>query len=338
MRAEPDRRSAIPLLSVVVPMFNEQEALPHLVARLRPALDSLEVPYEVICVDDGSKDATASIVMAAREAWPQLRLLRLVHNAGHQAALTAGYERALGAYVVSIDADLQDPPETIAGMLRAAVEDGVDVVYGVRSERAVDSWFKRRSADVYYRMMRRLVGHHVPHDAGDFRLVSRPVLEALQHMPVQGRVYRLVIPSLGFPSAEVSYVREARTAGETKYPLRKMLSLTFDSVAAFSAAPLRIATAAGLLGGVVGLGALVYAVQGFLSGGTVPGWASILATVGFFGGVQLVCIGLLGEYVGKIFNAVQDRPTFVIGYDSAARSPDPSGSVASERVGTNVHP
>jgi dolichol-phosphate mannosyltransferase len=144
------------------------------------------------------------------------------------------------------------------------------------------------------------------------------VLEALEQVPVQGRVYRLVIPSLGFASAEVGYAREARTAGETKYPLRKMLRLTFDSIAAFSAAPLRIATGLGLLGGIIGLLALAYAVQGWFSGGTVPGWASILATVGFFGGAQLVCIGLLGEYVGKIFSAVQGRPTFVVGYDSNA--------------------
>jgi dolichol-phosphate mannosyltransferase len=305
-------------------MYNEEAVLPHFVARLRPALDGLGVAYEVVCVDDGSQDATSSLIDAFRTGWPELRLVRLVRNAGHQAALSAGYEKAYGRYVVTIDADLQDPPETVAEMLALATSQGLDVVYAVRGERSVDSLFKRVTAGAYYRLMRRIVGNHVPHDAGDFRLVSRRVLAALEGIPQRGRVYRLVIPSFGFPSGEVTYAREARSAGETKYPLHKMISLMFDSVAAFSAAPLRLATAAGLLGGFAGLLALLYAVNGVLSGGTVPGWASILATVGFFGGIQLICIGLLGEYVGKIFTAVQGQPTYLIGYDSAADGADPA--------------
>ncbi|HET7690658.1 MAG TPA: glycosyltransferase family 2 protein [Nocardioidaceae bacterium] len=309
------------MLSVVVPMYNEEAVVPLFVARLRPVLDELvrrsdDLTYEVVCVDDGSRDSTAEILLAHRHEWPELRVVRLLRNAGHQAALTAGLTSARGDFAVTIDADLQDPPETIADMVRMARDEGLDVVYGVRSDRSVDSRLKRGTAGIYYKLMRRLSGPQLPDNAGDFRLISRRVMAALSALPEHGRVYRLVIPWFGFPSGQVEYSREARAAGRTKYPMRRMVALGFDSVTSFSAAPLRFATIAGLLGATLSVLMIAWAVVGHFTGGTVPGWTSMVATVGLFGGVQLLCLGLLGEYVARLFVASQQRPTYLVGFDS----------------------
>jgi dolichol-phosphate mannosyltransferase len=302
-------------------MFNEEAVVPFFIERLRPVLDAMRTldqsaTYEVLCVDDGSRDRTAEHLLAASALWPELRIIRLLRNAGHQAALTAGLDNAFGDFVVTIDADLQDPPEAIIDMLHLAERNGVDVVYGVRRDRSSDGVVKRSTASLYYKLMRRLSGPQLPHNAGDFRLVSRRVLDALRQLPDQGRVYRLVIPWFGYPSATVEYVRAPRVAGRSKYPIAKMIALAFDSVAAFSATPLRFATWAGLLGFAVSLGALTWSLVGWITAQTIPGWASILATLGFLGALQLVCLGLLGEYVGRLFVASQRRPTYLIGYDS----------------------
>jgi dolichol-phosphate mannosyltransferase len=310
------------ILSVVVPMFNEEDALPALTDRLRPHLDRLEVSYEVIAVDDGSTDTTPQLLHGLRRLWPQLRVIRLRRNAGHQAALTAGLHRSRGDYVVSIDADLQDPPEKIGEMLIRAREHNLDIVYGVRVDRTSDTRFKRRSAGAYYWMMRRLVGTWMPSHAGDFRLLSRAVVDTLRELPERAPVYRLLVPSLGFPSGEVTYVREARTAGRTKYPVTRMLRLALDSVTNFSAAPLRLATWLGLISFFTCLLLMIFGVVVYASGFTVPGWASIFVAVLLLGGIQLMCLGLLGEYVGRIYAAVQQRPTYFVGYDSADRRDD----------------
>ena len=302
---------------MVIPLYNEELVLGLLVQRLRPVLESLDLEYEVVCVDDGSTDATAALLMAELPRWPQLRLVRLLRNSGHQAALTAGFDSARGELVVTIDADLQDPPECIPAMVAAARRQGVDVVYGVRADRSADTWFKRTTSEASYRIMRRVAGAQVPHNAGDFRLVSRRVVEALAQLPEHGRVHRLVIPWFGFPSTEIRYAREERAAGRSKYPLSKMLALACDSLVAFSAAPLRIATLAGFVGVLLGGCAIIWSVAGWLSGSAVPGWTSILATTGLIGAVQLVCLGLLGEYVSRIFTAIHRRPTYLVGYDSA---------------------
>lgn len=309
------------MLSVVVPMYNEEAVVPLFVARLRPALDELvradeDLTYEVVCVDDGSRDSTAELLLAERRRWPELRVVRLLRNAGHQAALTAGLTSARGDFAVTIDADLQDPPESIADMVGLARGESLDVVYGVRSDRSVDSRLKRGTAGIYYRLMRRLSGPQLPENAGDFRLISRRVIDALSALPEHGRVYRLVIPWFGFPSGRVEYSREVRAAGRTKYPMRRMVALGFDSVTSFSAAPLRFATLAGLVGASLSALMIAWAVVGHFTGGTVPGWTSMVATVGLFGGVQLVCLGLLGEYVARLFVASQQRPTYLVGYDS----------------------
>ncbi|MBD0676747.1 glycosyltransferase family 2 protein [Kitasatospora sp. NPDC091335] len=309
--------STAPLLSVVMPIYNEQEALPLTVERLRPILDGLGVAYEVVGVDDGSTDVTPVLMQKIRQDWPEFRVVRFARNSGHQAALTAGIHRAFGEYVVSIDADLQDPPEKIPEMLELAREQGLDIVYGVRGDRGTDTFFKRHTAGAYYRLMRRLVGKRMPNQAGDFRLLSRAAVDALKAMPEHQPVYRLLVPWLGFPSGEVVYTREERVAGSTHYPLSKMVRLALDSITNFSAAPLRLATWLGLISFLVCILLALYTTISYAVGSTVPGWSSLFIGMLFIGAVQLVCVGLLGEYVGRIYSAVQARPAYFVGYDSA---------------------
>ncbi|MEU9825664.1 glycosyltransferase family 2 protein [Micromonospora chersina] len=311
-----------PALSVVVPMFNEEAVLPLLAVRLRGVLDGLGEAYEVVAVDDGSTDDTAVALAALRVGWPELRVLRLRRNSGHQAALHAGLLRARGAYVASIDADLQDPPEVIVELLRRARADNLDVVYAVRADRSRDTRFKRWTAGGYYRLVRRLVGEQVPAQAGDFRLLSRAVVEALRELPERNPVLRLVVPWLGFPSGEVTYERQERAAGRTKYPLSRMAGLAAESVTSFSAAPLRVATWLGLVGVAVCGVLVVVAVLAWFAGATVSGWPSLYVAILFLGAVQLLCLGLLGEYVARIYTAVQGRPAYLVAGDSAAAGPD----------------
>jgi dolichol-phosphate mannosyltransferase len=292
--------ASCPTLSIVIPMFNEEAVLPLLVERLRPIADGLDTAYEVVAVDDGSGDATPVILERLRREWPQLRIVRLRANAGHQAAISAGLARARGRYVVTLDADLQDPPEVIPEMLRIARADGVDVVYGVRNDRSTDTAFKRGTARLFYWGIRRLGALDAPQDAGDYRLMSRATVDAVNSLPEANRVLRLVVPALGFPSAAVGYTREVRAAGQTKYPLSKMVRLAVDSVTGFSLAPLRFATWLGLLGGVAAFGVLVYALVARLLDHALPGWTSTVVIVAAVGAVQLLALGILGEYVGRL--------------------------------------
>ncbi|MET0423137.1 MAG: glycosyltransferase family 2 protein [Actinoplanes sp.] len=318
-----------PGLSVVVPVFNEQDVLPLFAERLRPVLDRLGVSYEVLTVDDGSRDATPAVLELMRRAWPQLRVVRLRRNAGHQNALTAGLHRARGRYVVSIDVDLQDPPEVIADMLALAEREDLDVVHGVRTDRRTDSLFKRSTAGLYYRLIRRVVGVAVPRHAGDFRLLSRTAVDALTELPEHRPVYRLLVPWLGLPSGEVPYARAARAAGRSKYPLAKMVRLALDSITGFSAAPLRVATWLGCAGVAlcVVLGGAVLAA--YLWGNVVPGWTSMLVALVFLGALQLLCLGLLGEYVARVFTSIQGRPAYVVTFDSAVTGARRPASVPS---------
>ena len=309
-------------LSVVVPMYDEEDVLPLLVDRLRPLLDALGTSYEVLAVDDGSRDATPVLLQRYRQHWPQLRVLRLRANAGHQAAISAGLAHARGDFVATLDADLQDPPEVLAEMLAVARRDGVDVVYGIRADRSTDSAFKRGSARAFYRLIRQVSGTTAPADAGDFRLMSRATVEAVNGLPEHHRVLRFVVPALGFPSGEVHYRREVRAAGSSKYPLARMIRLSVDSLTGFSTAPLRLATWFGLGGGLAALGLLVYALVAQLSGRTVAGWTSTVVAVAAVGAVQLLCLGLLGEYIGRMYTLMQGRPSYFVAYDSLQVSPD----------------
>jgi dolichol-phosphate mannosyltransferase len=297
-------------------VYNEEDVLPLLAARLRPVADGLHTAYEVIAVDDGSSDLSPVVLQRLHRDWPQLRIVRLRANAGHQAAISAGLASARGDYVVTLDADLQDPPEVIAQMLAAAREQHVDVVYGVRGDRSTDSAFKRLSARAFYRVIRTLSGTHAQVDAGDYRLMSRATVDAVNALPEHHRVLRFVVPALGFPSTSVTYRRDERAAGTSKYPLAKMIRLSVDSVTGFSTAPLRFATWLGLLGGVAALGLLVYALVAMALGHTLPGWTSTVVAVAGVGAVQLLCVGILGEYVGRMYTHLQARPTYFIAYDS----------------------
>jgi glycosyltransferase involved in cell wall biosynthesis len=305
-----------PELTIVVPVYNEQDVLPLLAARLRPVADGLGARYEVLAVDDGSDDATPVLLQRMLRDWPQLRVLRLRANAGHQAAISAGLAHARGDYVVTLDADLQDPPEVIAQMLEVARSERVDVVYGVRADRSSDSVFKRLSARAFYRLIRAISGTRAQSDAGDFRLMSRATVEAVNALPEHNRVLRLIVPALGFPSASVGYRREERAAGRSKYPVGKMVRLSIDSVTGFSSAPLRAATWLGLTGGVAALGLLLYALLARAAGHTLPGWTSTVVAVAAVGAVQLLCLGILGEYVGRMYAMLQARPAYFVAYDS----------------------
>lgn len=308
---------SVPMLSVVIPMYNEAEVLPLLVNRLRPVLDGIGTDYEVVAVDDGSTDTTAAQLIGLRRTWPQLRVVRLRRNSGHQAALTAGLHVCFGQYVASIDADLQDPPEKITEMLALAQAQHLDIVYGVRLDRSSDTVGKRGTAGLYYWLMGRWAGVKVRPNAGDFRLLSRATVDALRQLPERQPVYRLLVPWIGFPSGEIGYVREKRAAGRTKYPFRKMVAMATDSVTNFTAAPLRIATWLGLIAFFFCLCMFIYVGVAYAHDDTVRGWPSVIATVLFLGGAQLLCLGLMGEYLGRLYAAVQGRPAYFIGYDSA---------------------
>lgn len=308
-----------PVVSVVIPMYDEQDVLPSLVHRLRPVLDDLNLGYEVLAVDDGSADATPVLLQRYRREWSQLRVVRLRANAGHQAAISAGLGLATGDWVVTLDADLQDPPEVIADMVAAATEQQVDVVYGVRNDRSSDSAFKRATARLFYAGIRAAGARDAPTNAGDFRLMSRATVSAVNALPEAHRVLRLVVPSLGFPSTQVHYARAQRVAGTSKYPLSKMVRLTLDGFTGFSLAPLRLATWFGLGGFAAAMALLAYALISKMAGFTVAGWTSTVAIVAGVGAIQLLCLGILGEYVGRIYSTLQGRPTYYVAYDSASQ-------------------
>ncbi|MBO3140099.1 glycosyltransferase [Dermatophilus congolensis] len=305
-----------PVLSVVIPVYNEEEVLPLMVERLRPVLDGLGQTYEVVAVDDGSKDKSALVMARLRRSWPQFRIIRLRANSGHQAAISAGLARAHGDYVVTIDADLQDPPETIAEMLELAQQKKLDVVYGIRSDRSTDTAFKRGTAQAFYATLRHLSKTDAPANAGDFRLMSRATVDAVNALPEHHRVLRLVVPQLGFPSGEVYYKREERAAGESKYPLSKMIALSVDSLTAGSMAPLRLATWFGVLGFVGAVLIFFYALISSLTDRAVAGWTSTVMAVSAVGGAQLICVGILGEYVGRMYSMMQGRPTYFVTHDT----------------------
>jgi glycosyltransferase involved in cell wall biosynthesis len=328
-----------PVLTVVVPMYDEEAVLPLFAERLRPVLDGLfdggDETYEVLVVDDGSRDATPVLLLREQRGWPQLRVVRLRANAGHQAALSAGLARARGEWVATLDADLQDPPELLPQMLAAARSEDVDVVYGVRSDRSTDTAFKRLTARAYYGLMQRVIGGHLTPDAGDYRLMSRATVDAVNTLPDHHRVLRLVVPALGFPSTKVAYARAPRAAGKTKYPLSRMLRLTVDSLTGFSVAPLRLATWFGLGGALVTAILLAFALSADISGRTVPGWTSTFVAVAAVGALQLLCLGLLGEYVGRLYTQMQGRPSYFVARDSLERTPPSEDVVAAldeERV------
>lgn len=299
-----------PTLSVVVPVHNEQDVLPTLYARLVTALGDLD--WELVLVDDGSRDGTWRLVEGLHAADPRVRAVALSRNFGHAVAITAGLELARGEAVVVMDADLQDPPEVVPELV-ARWRDGADVVYGVREARDGEGWFKVTSAALFYRGLRLLTAIDVPPDVGEFRLLSRRAVEALLQLPERNRYVRGLVSWIGFRQEALPYRRAARAAGVSKYPLGRMLRLASDAVVSFSTVPLQIAVWLGL---ALSIGCFAYAGYAagvkLWTGRTVPGWASEMVAILLIGGAQLVCLGIIGEYIGRIYDEVKRRPLYLV--------------------------
>ncbi len=301
-----------PTLSVVIPVFNEEETIPELERRLRVFLGELGETWEVVFVDDGSRDASARLLQEMAEKEPRFKVVSFSRNFGHQIAITAGMDRAEGEAVVVMDADLQDPPELVREML-ARWRQGFDVVYAVRQRRLGETWFKRLSAKIFYRVFRAMLGFEVVLDAGDFRLMSRPVVLTLRSLRERHRFIRGLVGWIGFRQSSVAYTRHERFAGVTKYPLRKMLGFAFDGITSFSTLPLRMATWLGALAALLAMGLGVWAFYVKIHGITaVPGWTTIMILVALGSSVQLLVIGILGAYVGRIYEEVQRRPLYTV--------------------------
>jgi polyisoprenyl-phosphate glycosyltransferase len=305
-------------LSVIVPVKDEEAAIAPFVARVAPILDSLfpDPPggpaWEILFVDDGSSDATMAAIMIAHRADPRIRAVSLSRNFGKEAALSAGLDHASGRAVVPIDVDLQDPPEVIGDML-AKWREGYEVVYGVRRNRRTDSLPKRLTADLYYRAHNYLASDKIPEHAGDFRLLDRSVVDVIRQMPERNRFMKGLFAWSGFRQAAVEYDRAPRNVGETKFRYWKLWTLALDGITSASTMPLRIWS---YIGVVIALLGLVYAavliVQELVFGIDVPGYPSLMVAVLFFGGLQLISLGVLGEYIGRILIETKQRPIYVV--------------------------
>lgn len=315
-----------PLVSIVVPCFNEEQVLPLTVERLLTALEQmadLDVRWDVVFVDDGSTDGTRALIGSLCARHGNVRGIVLSRNFGHQKAVSAGIDLAEGDAVVLIDADLQDPPELIRQFI-GSWREGADVVYGVRRLRHGETGFKRSTASMFYRLLNRLSEVPIPIDTGDFRLMTRRVVLALRRMPEGDRFVRGMAAWVGFRQVAIPYDREPRAAGMTKYPLVRMLTFALDGITSFTTIPLRVAVWAGAFAAVIAACGVVYAVYARLFLSTwVPGWAALFVAVAFFSGVQLMALGVIGEYLGRVFMATKHRPLYIIeevlGTDSGAR-------------------
>jgi glycosyltransferase involved in cell wall biosynthesis len=310
------------LVSIVVPVYSEEAVIEQTYAALTETLGALEAYcYEIIFVDDGSEDGTAPSLRRIAAADPRVKVIRFSRNFGHQVAITAGIQRARGDAIVTIDADLQDPPSVIPRMVELWAA-GNEVVFARRRERQGETWFKRKSAEVFYLLLNRLAGIHIPHDTGDFRLIDRRVADQLNRMSEHNRFVRGLVSWVGFRQATLEYVRNARRAGETKYPLRKMIRLAWDGIISFSDKPLRVSMNLGFLAIAVSFGVLAYGLYQHWTGNTVRGWTSTMVTILFLGGVQLFTLGVIGEYLSRIHDEIKGRPLYIvaeeIGFDREA--------------------
>jgi glycosyltransferase involved in cell wall biosynthesis len=300
------------LLSIVVPVFNEADVIDAFYERTKKVMKSLEwLSHEIIFMDDGSKDDSYLKLLSLGKADPNIRIIKFSRNFGHQIAITAGLDFAKGDAIVIIDSDLQDPPEIIPQFIDKWKE-GYDVVYGIREKREGEKKFKLITASLFYKLLKRCTNIDIPMDVGDFRLVSRRVVEQIKMLREKDRFVRGLVSWVGFKQTGVYYLRDKRYAGETKYPLRKMVKFALDGVTGFSAVPLKLAT---WLGYIVSLLAFIYACSVFIQkalGITIQGWATIMVGMLFLGGVQLICLGIMGEYVGRIFREIKQRPMYII--------------------------
>lgn len=298
------------LLSVIVPLFNEEEIIAKTFEVLEGELRGID--HELIFVNDGSTDRTREILEGLLSGTPHNKLVNFSRNFGHQAAFSAGMKHATGDAVVIIDGDLQDPPALIRDMLEKWKE-GYQVIYAQRRKRKGETFFKRATAHLFYKTLRALTSIDIPIDTGDFRLMDRSVVDQLNNMPERNRFLRGLVCWVGFRRTGILYDRAERTAGKSKYPFRKMTRLAMDGITSFSSTPLKISFYTGLFATFIAFALFVWSVlEKFLNPATtVPGWASLMTAIVFFGGVQLVCIGILGEYIGRIYDEVKQRPLYI---------------------------
>ncbi|MEA4889827.1 MAG: glycosyltransferase family 2 protein [Clostridiaceae bacterium] len=299
--------------SLVVPLYNEEAVIEENYRRLTGILRGLGKPYEIIYVNDGSRDRTGFLVRNLCRQDPNVKLLTFSRNFGHQTAITAGMDYASGDAVIIIDADLQDPPEIIPQLIERW-EEGYDVVYGRRVVREGEAWFKKYSARCYYRLLRRITDVDIPVDTGDFRLIDAKVCAALSQLPEHNRYIRGMISWLGFRQTYVDYVRAPRFAGETKYPMKKMFTLALDGITSFSYKPLKLGIGIGLLLSVCSFCFLLFVFIARLFNLVVmePGYASMMCVILFFFGIVLIMLGIIGEYIARIFEEAKNRPLYVI--------------------------
>lgn len=303
----------MPGLSIVVPCYNEEACLAALHERLTAAAHSaVGTDYEIVLINDGSRDGSWPMMRQLAEVDPRVLAINLSRNHGHQLALTAGLDLCGGDKILIIDADLQDPPELLPVMLQTMHEEEADVVYGVRKSRRGETAFKRATAHGFYRLLSRATEVDIPVDTGDFRLMTRRALDALLAMPEQARFIRGMVAWIGFRQVPLAYDRDERFAGETKYPLKKMIRFALDALTGFSSAPLKLASFAGFALSIGSVLLMLYILVAFLSGVNVPGWTSLMLVVVILGAVQMFVLALMGEYIGRLYNEVKHRPLYIV--------------------------
>jgi len=301
-----------PVYSVVAPVFNEEETLPHFYARVMAAMERLGEPFELVLINDGSRDGSFRAMRALHERDPRVRVVDFSRNFGHQIAISAGLDHARGQAVIIIDSDLQDPPEVILELI-ARWRDGAEVVYAQRATRHGETRFKLLTAAIFYRLIARITSVNIPRDTGDFRLLDRRVVDALVAMREHHRFMRGLSVWVGFRQEAVRYERHERFAGTTKYPLSKMIRFSLDAITSFSHLPLQLATSVGFaLAGISLLGILVAAIVRLFVPGAIIGQATTLIIVLLLGGIQLIFLGVIGEYLGRIYDEVRARPLYIV--------------------------
>lgn len=302
-----------PVYSIVVPAYNEELVIEESYKRLKTVMDQCKENYEIIFINDGSKDRTVELIKNICNKDNKIRLLNFSRNFGHQVAVTAGMDHAAGDAIVIIDADLQDPPEVILRMIEKWKE-GYDVVYGKRLKRKGETFFKKFTAKTYYRVLRNMSTIEIPVDTGDFRLIDRKVCDVLKSMPEKNRYVRGLVSWVGFKQTAVEYERDERFAGETKYPLKKMLKLSADGITSFSHKPLKLSIYFGVaMSSLSFILMLLVIFEKLFTDYTVPGWTSIITINLLFNGFTLIMLGIIGEYIGRIYDEVKGRPQYILG-------------------------
>jgi dolichol-phosphate mannosyltransferase len=301
-----------PTYSIIAPIYNESENILELYSRISNTLEKTEEPWEILLVDDGSTDGSTSIIKRLADEDSRVRKIIFARNFGHQIAVTAGLDYSLGKAVIIIDSDLQDPPEVILDLI-SKWKEGYEVIYAIRSEREGESWFKLFTASLFYRLIYRITDVNIPLDTGDFRLLDRKVVNVLNQMRERHRFLRGMSVWIGFRQTGVSYKRSARVAGETKYPLKKMVKFASDAITGFSYFPLQLATFLGFISAGLSILAIPVVIAMRLAGSQAFfGQATTLIAVLFLGGVQLISLGILGEYIGRLYDEAKGRPLYII--------------------------